>query len=1005
MKTNATGQATLSREVAGRVDEISDRFEQAWRRGECPRIENFLPRSEAEREAVLVELVHVELECRLDAGETPRVETYFERFRELENDASFALELISAEYALRCRRQESVSVDEYLHRFPARAAALKARLTDMAGEDRGKPATMWLNCPHCREPIRLSEAETCDEACCPTCGSRFQIDRHHELVDDERPLPRLDNFELLERVGSGAFGTVYRAHDEQLDRVVAIKVPRAYWIADNDEDRFIREARSVAQLHHAGIVRVFAVGHSGGFPYIVTEYVEGVTLADALSRRRFTFREVAELVASAADALAHAHERGIVHRDLKPSNIMLAGDGTPRIMDFGLAKRDAAEVTVTLEGQLLGTPAYMSPEQAGGGAHRVDGRSDIYSLGVILYELICGELPFRGSVRMLLHQVIHDSPRSPRSLNERIPRDLETICLKCLEKEPPRRYAAASEVAADLRRFLSEEPIRARPVGSAERALRWARRNRLVAGVGAAAVLVLVAVSIGSTIAAMMISSSRNTAVTERRRADQNARLERVSRADAERNLANAERERLRAEENFRLANEAVDEYLTKVSENRLLNVAGLQPLRKELLESALSYYRQFIEQRKDDPLMQSKLASAYSRVGNITRLIGSKTEAVDAHNTALAIHKQLVAQDPQDVAFQRALAINYHHLGRAQLEAGQYPDAESSYQQAIRMLERLTSEDGDRADYRDPLGTAYNNLGRLHQNTGRRPEAEEAFKSALSVQERLVEENLDSAPHRENLAATYNNFGIVLKNTGRWEEAEQTYRKAYEIHEALLAQYPDVPNYQHAVVVTARNLGFTYIGSARWSDAIGYYQRAIEIGETLVAQNPTVTYYEDSLGTALGSLARAWAMTATGDPQQSVEYVTRAMAASAHKSMSYRSTLGGALYRDGRYAEAKKTLRGAMSLHTIGLRAKNLPADEVRFDAAMARLFLAMTELQLGEPDEAGKWLDDAARWINELENPTTSGENGRSSGPMYAAALQPLRSEATALVEAAGQ
>jgi hypothetical protein len=363
------------------------------------------------------------------------------------------------------------------------------------------------HCPHCHHALELV-AVVPEDISCPSCGSTFR-------VEPAEPLPvagqrRLGRFELLEAVGIGSFGTVYKARDPELDRIVAVKVPRAgHLVGKEDLDRFLREGRSLAHIHHPGIVPVYEVGQADGLPYLVTEFVHGKTLAELLRTQRFSAHESAGLIAKVADALQYAHDCGIVHRDLKPSNILLEeagvrGEGsgvrsqgsggsggfsltpdpwplTPRLTDFGLAKREGFETTMTVEGQVLGTPAYMSPEQAGGEAHRVDGRTDVYSLGVVFYQMLAGELPFRGTVRMLLQHVLHDDPRSPRSLNDRLPRDLETICLKCLRKEPDKRYATAAALAEDVRRFLAGEPIQARPIRAWERALKWAQRRPAVA--------------------------------------------------------------------------------------------------------------------------------------------------------------------------------------------------------------------------------------------------------------------------------------------------------------------------------------------------------------------------------------------------------------------------------------------------------------------------------------------------------------------------------------------
>jgi WD40 repeat protein/tRNA A-37 threonylcarbamoyl transferase component Bud32 len=376
----------------------------------------------------------------------------------------------------------------------------------------GKASGLVIRCPHCHSTIEMIVDASLVDIGCPSCGDSFSLVNDAEDTRDAATVTKVAHFSLVERLGMGEFGTVWKARDTILDRTVALKIPRREQLDAVSVEKFMREARAAAQLRHPNVISTHEVGRHGDTLYIVHDYVRGVPLSLMLADQRLTVREAVMMAATIADALEHAHSMGVVHRDLKPSNILIDDNGEPHLMDFGLAKRNEHEITMTTEGAILGTPAYMSPEQARGEAHRVDGRGDIYSLGVILFQLLTGELPFRGSAQMLLQKVINDDPPGPRTLDARVPKDLDTVCLKCLEKEPSRRYATAGELAADLRRFIAGQPVTARRLGRPGRALRWARRNPVVSLLLAATTTTLLAATVVSSYFAWRAAENAATA-------------------------------------------------------------------------------------------------------------------------------------------------------------------------------------------------------------------------------------------------------------------------------------------------------------------------------------------------------------------------------------------------------------------------------------------------------------------------------------------------------------
>ena len=370
---------------------------------------------------------------------------------------------------------------------------------------------------------------------------------------------RAGRFELVELLGSGGAGAVWKAFDQHLARWVAFKIPLTN--TSLNSDRFLAEARTAARLHHPHIVRVLDAGQDELGCFIVSELVEGRTLADRLKQGRLDAHAAAELLSVIAEAVAHAHQSGIVHRDLKPQNILIDPQGRPMVLDFGLACEWFVESPGDSYGKILGTPAYMAPEQASGQSPRAEPRTDVYALGVMLFQLLTGELPFRGDVASVLHQVMHVDPPQATDLNPSVPKDLNTLCQCCLEKTPSRRLASAAFLRDELQRFVNFQPIQSRPSNWRSRVAKWSCRNPVVAALTAVAVTMVGLLLAGAMITTVLISRAwerehalRLEADRERNNALEARDQQRASLAQAVQAETNAQQARTRAEAESRLS-------------------------------------------------------------------------------------------------------------------------------------------------------------------------------------------------------------------------------------------------------------------------------------------------------------------------------------------------------------------------------------------------------------------------------------------------------------------
>ena len=791
----------------------------------------------------------VEFEHAWQSDVRPRLEDYLAR--ETEGQEALYHELLLIELDYRRRKGETPTIEDYSGRMPEHRD-LTTQLIE--------------------EAVYSNEAET--------------------------------RFRIVREVAQGGLGQVFVAYDRQLRREVAVKELRDDRADDTElRRRFVRECQVTGRLEHPGIVPIYDFGvRPDGRPFYAMRFVRGQNLQTAYETAHrgggLTAKARRRLVRKLIDvarAVEYAHRHGVLHRDLKPRNVMLGPHDEALLVDWGLAKiideeedasarppSPAEPVVHTAAGVVMGTPGFMSPEQATGNIEQVDVRSDIYGLGATLYAVLNGRSPPNSA------STTEDatSEASSGKVVARVPRPLEAVCRKAMASEPADRYESAEAFADDLQRWLDDEPVSIYRDPLSVRVARWARRHRSIAA--GAVVLVL------ATTAALAIGT--------------------VVLGEANRRLA-ASREVAQA--NIKLARGTVDDLLTDVSEETLLQTPGMQPLRNKLLNRALAYYQRFLEQDDDNATVRMGLAASYRRAGKISSDLGERKKAVVLMSKAVEIQRGLIAEFPEEAKYQAALALTYDGLAQAQLLSSDFSGARSSLQGALELRERLLGMEPHSVAHRNEMATTIGQIAYIEWSKADLAGALKTYRRAAAIRERLVRAHPDRTDLKVDLARITNNIGSLHRELGDSEAAIETLRRTVRLQRQALAASPSNMALQDLTAKGLANLGTAQLHAEDLAGAANSYQRSLKLFKGLAKQNPAVADFQTNYATIMGMQADLFRQQ--GRPEKAVPVlieaieIHRGIAARNAESTEAKAFIGATYGRLGQAYESQERFTEAL--------------------------------------------------------------------------------------------